>query len=87
MEQLEAQERIRPLLSPEATPGALEALLDELDAAELVHAFYLLDPDEQRALLSRVTAEFAADLVGDLPDAHVADLIEEMPAREAAPIV
>ncbi len=87
MEQLEAQERIRPLLSRDATPGALEALLDELDAAELVHAFYLLDPDEQRALLSRVTAEFAADLVGDLPDAHVADLIEEMPAREAAPIV
>ncbi len=65
----------------------VQVLLDELDPAELLHAVFALEPDDQRALLSILSPEKAASLVEDLPDTHVADLIEEMPARNAAPIV
>ncbi len=82
-----ARDQIRSLLETERPPAALERQLDRLDSAELLHAVFQLTPDEQRQLLSAVSAERAAHLAEELPGAHAADLIEEMPALEAAPIV
>jgi magnesium transporter len=82
-----AKDKIRSLLGREKPGSELEHLLDEFDSAELLHAIYLLTTDEQRQLLSGISAERAADIAEGLPGSHVADLIEELPAREAAPIV
>ncbi len=81
------RDQIRSLLQTENPSAELETILDEHESSELVHAVYLLTPEEQRKLLSAVSAESAADLVENLPGAHAADIIEEMAARDAAPIV
>jgi len=65
----------------------LEQCLGELSGSESIHAILNLTPDEQRALLSGISAETAAELVEDMPEGHAADLIEEMPVEVAAPIV
>lgn len=82
-----AKDRVRQLLESEQTPSAIEQWLDEIDSAELLHAIFQLTPEEQRNLLSIVSAERAAHIVGDFPDSHSANLIEEMPVQEAAPIM
>ncbi len=79
--------QIRELLGEDRQPGELEAFLDELPTAEVLHAIFLLSPDDQRRLLNSLAPERAAELVEDLPDSHTADLIEEMPAENAASIV
>ncbi len=79
--------QIRELLGEDRQPGELEAFLDELPTAEVLHAMFLLSPDDQRRLLNSLAPERAAELVEDLPDSHTADLIEEMPAENAASIV
>ena len=61
--------------------------IDALDSADLLHAVFMLSPDDQRALLTALTPHRAASLVEELPDTHAADLIEEMPAQDAAGIV
>ncbi|NNC78461.1 MAG: magnesium transporter [Woeseiaceae bacterium] len=65
----------------------VEALIDEIDTGDLLHAVFLLKPEQQRSLLSVLSPERAAELMEELPDGHAADLIEDMPAIEAAPIV
>lgn len=65
----------------------IEALMDEIDTSDLMHAVYRLKPDEQRALLAALSPERAAVLMEELPDGHAADLIEDMSATDAAPIV
>lgn len=79
--------RIDELLGAGGTAQTIEHYLDSLDPAELLHAVFSLNADNQRDLLSRLDPEKAASLIEDLPDTHVADLIEEMPVRDAAPIV
>ncbi len=79
--------QISELLGEDRQPGELEAFLDELPTAEVLHAIFLLSPDDQRRLLNSLAPERAAELVEDLPDSHTADLIEEMPAENAASIV
>lgn len=68
-------------------PGEIEAILDGLESAELLHAVFSLDSDDQRALLSLLSPQRATSLMEELPDTHVADLIEDMPPHEAADIV
>jgi magnesium transporter len=66
---------------------SVEEYLGGLTSAESIHAVFNLTPDEQRSLLSIISAERAADLIEDMPEGHAADLIEDMPASLAAPIV
>jgi magnesium transporter len=84
---MDSWDRIRLLLTESAAPDAVEAYLDTLEPAELVRAIFRLSPDEQRGLLTAVSADRAADLIEELPDAHAAELIDDLPARKAAAIV
>jgi len=84
---ISVRDQIRSLLESERPPAALDRQLEKLDSAELLHAVFLLTEDEQRRLLSAVSAEKAAHLVEEFPSSHGADLIEDMPAQDAAPIV
>ena len=86
-EEREVWSQIRTLIHADTPPADIEMLLDTLDAGELLHAVFHLTADEQRSLLSIISAERAANIVEDLPGGHAADLIEEMRAEEAAPIV
>ena len=79
--------QLRTLLDEQAPTPTLESYLDTLHTSELIHALFRLNPDQQRALLAKISAERAADIVEDLPGGHAADLIEQMPADEAAPII
>jgi magnesium transporter len=83
----DSRDSIRALLRSENPLEALESLLDSLDGNELLNAVFRLSPDEQRALLSIISAERAASLIEDFPGTHAASLIEEMPVSESAPIV
>ena len=78
---------IRELLARGTTAEDLGREIDNLQSADLLHAVFMLSPDDQRALLSALTPHRAASLVEELPDAHAADLIEDMSAQDAAEIV
>jgi magnesium transporter len=80
-------DQIHAMLGRGEPANQIESLLDDLEPAEMLHAVFALEPDDQRALLSVLDPARAASLVEDLPDTHVADLIEDMPAVDAAPIV
>ncbi len=66
---------------------ALEALLDDLPASEAVRALLMLDPEEQRNLLTTLNPSDAADLIDEVPDQQAADLMEQLPAADAASIL
>lgn len=83
----DTRDLIRSSLKEESVPGQLDQLLDTLDSADLLHAVFLLSPDEQRRLLTEVSADRAANIIEDLPDSHVAELLEEMPAQDSATIL
>lgn len=76
---------IRTLLATD-NRATLEDYLANLSSAESIHAVFNLTADEQRSLLSLISAERAADIVEDMPGGHAADLIEDMPVSLAAPI-
>ena len=78
---------VSELLGQTCTSDELEAFLDGLGPAELLHTVFSLKADEQRALLSALSPNRAAELVEDFPDGHTADLIEDMAVSDAAPIV
>jgi magnesium transporter len=86
-EQNVAWDRISTLLRNGDSRAELEALLDSLNPNDLLYAVFHLTADDQRALLSIISAERAADLIEEMPDSHAADLIEDMPADKVAPIV
>lgn len=75
------------LLQKSDDASEIEAALDAIDPAELIHTVFTLDPEDQRKLLSLVSPQRAAELMEELPDTHAADLIEEMSAKDAVPIV
>jgi magnesium transporter len=79
--------KIHALLESKRPVSEVEAVLDRLDPAELLHTFFSLAPADQRALLAIVKPDRAASLVEDLPATHVADLIEKMSVQDAAIIV
>jgi len=79
--------RIAELMRHDASREEVEALLDSMESDELLHAVYLLTPDDQRALLAILPPERSAAILEVVSDAHAADLIEDMSARDAAPIV
>ncbi len=81
------EKQIRKLLASGLESEELGREIDELNSADLLHAVFMLSPDDQRALLSALTPNRAASIVEELPDAHAADLIEEMPAQDVAEIV
>ncbi len=81
------EKKIREMLASGLGAEELGREIDGLDSADLLHAVYMLSPDDQRALLSALTPPRAASLVEELPDAHAADLIEDMSAHDAAGIV
>jgi len=82
-----AREKIRTLLQTESSPYTLEKQLDEFSSAELLHAVFQLNSDEQRKLLTTISAVRAAHLVEGLPGVHAAGIIEELPARDSALII
>ena len=84
---ISTRDQIRSLLESDRPPAALDRQLEKFDSAELLHAVFQLTEEEQRKLLSAVSAEKAAHLVEEFPSSHGADLIEDMPAQDAAPIV
>ena len=84
---LTAREQILDLIASGLPASSLEEQLHRFDSADLVHAVFQLTPDEQRRLLSTISAEKAAQLVDEFPSAHGASLIEEMPAEEVALIL
>jgi len=79
-------EEIRKLLATNDR-AALEDYLARLSSSESIHAVFNLAADEQRSLLSIISAGRAADLIEDMPGGHAADLIEDMPVSLSAPIV
>jgi magnesium transporter len=79
--------QIRMMLETEGSSLALEKKLEEIDSAELLHAVFQMSEDEQRQLLSAISAERAAHLVEEFPSSHGADLIEDMSPQDAAPIL
>lgn len=82
-----AWDRIKDLLRNDDSRAELESVLDSLNPGDLLYAVFHLTADEQRALLSIISAERAADLIEEMPGSHAADLIEDMPANKVAPIV
>lgn len=80
-------DEIHALLESGRPPEEVEAILDALDPADMLHAVFTLAPTDQRALLSMLSPERAAALVEDIPDAHAADLMEEMSVADATAIV
>ncbi len=86
IEKTNVRDDIRDLLES-GNRMTIEEYLDQLSSADSIHAVFNLTADEQRSLLSMISAEKAADLVDDMPGGHVADLIENMPVSLAAPIV
>ena len=80
-------DQIRILLTDNAAPDVVEAFIDTLEPNELVGAVFRLTSDDQRQLLGAVSPDKAAELTEYLPDAHAADLIDDMPANEAAAII
>lgn len=80
-------QEISDLLQARVPVQQIEAALQKLDPAELLHTVFSLSPDDQRALLSILPASLSTSLIEDLPDAHVADLIEDMAPEAAADIV
>ncbi len=86
-QQRDIRNEVSEMLQKGVAPAEIEAILDGLDSAVLLHTMFALDPDSQRALLAALTPHRAASLVEDLPDSHAADLIEEMSVAESAPIV
>jgi len=79
--------QMRSLLRVGDSEKDIESLLDSMRPADLLHAVFHLTADEQRKLLSIVSAERAAELIEEMPGSHAADLIEDMPATQVAPIV
>jgi len=75
------------MLEQGATSAEIEALLDGMEPAEMLHTMYGLGEDSQRALLAAITPHRAASLVEELPDTHAASLIEDMAVAESVPIV
>ncbi|NNJ64118.1 MAG: magnesium transporter [Xanthomonadales bacterium] len=84
---LDTREQIRSLLQTDRPHEALDRQLARFDSADLLHAVFQLSPEEQRKLLTAVSAERAAQFVEEFPSSHGADLIEEMAASQAAPIL
>ncbi|MDH4125728.1 MAG: magnesium transporter [Gammaproteobacteria bacterium] len=84
---LKPWQEISDLLHTRVPVQQIEAVLQELNPAELLHTVFSLSPDDQRALLSILPTSLSTSLIEDLPDAHVADLIEDMPPEAAADIV
>lgn len=78
---------IQELLQQDDPSQAIETYLAQFDIAELIHAVYRLDPDEQRRLLAIVSPETAAGLIEEVPDSFAAELFEDMSPQDAAPIV
>lgn len=78
---------IASMLKDDDQRPEIEALIDEIDTHDLLHAVYLLKPEEQRSLLSALPPERAAELMEELPDGHAANLIEDMSVIDAAEIV
>ena len=78
---------IREMLQQDEPSPAIEAYLNRFDIAELIHAVYRLDPDEQRHLLAIVSPETAAGLIEEVPDSFAAELFEDMNPQDTAPIV
>ena len=66
------------MLAESGSASDLEAFLDELGPAATLHTVFSLNIEDQRALLSALTPHRAASLVDELPDGHVADLIEDV---------
>ena len=79
--------QMRSLLRVGDSEKDIESLLDSMRPADLLHAVFHLTADEQRKLLSIVSAERAAELIEEMPGSHAADLIEDMPVTQVAPIV
>jgi magnesium transporter len=82
-----AWDRIKNLLRNDDSRAELESVLDALNPGDLLYAVFHLTADEQRSLLSIISAERAAELIEEMPGSHAADLIEDMPANKVAPIV
>ena len=78
--------RFRALLEA-GSVDELEAFVANQDSYDVLHEFFILEPDEQRRLLRQVSPERAAVLLEIIPDSHVADLLEELEAGDAAPIL
>ncbi len=52
---IDARDQLRSALESGLPTGELDTLLDSIDSAELLHAMFRLDPDEQRQLLSSIS--------------------------------
>ncbi len=83
----EVRNEVGELLQAGASSSEIEALLDRVEPAVLLHTMFGLDENTQRALLAALTPHRAASLVEELPDSHAATLIEDMAVTESAPIV
>lgn len=82
-----ARDQLQQLLEAEHTGNALEEKLEGIAPADLLHAVFQLSQEDQRSLLSAMSAGRAAHLVEEFPSSLGANLMEEMPAEEAAPIL
>ena len=82
----EPSETLRSLLVDE-NRGSIRDFLTWLEPTAAVRALFRLSREEQERLVGLLSADQAADLFEDLPDAHAADLIERLDTEQAADIV
>jgi magnesium transporter len=82
----EPSETLSTLLADENRSGVRD-FLTWLEPTAAVRALFRLDREEQEKLVGLLSADQAADLLEDLPDAHAADLIERIDTGKAADIV
>ncbi|HXV35855.1 MAG TPA: magnesium transporter [Myxococcota bacterium] len=65
----------------------LDALLDQLDEPERVHALARLDAEERGIVLNALTRTRAAELLEQIPDSHAAEAVKELEPGAAAEIL
>ncbi len=68
-------------------PAGLTKYVESLSANEVVYLMSNLSRKDQHKLLTVINLEEAADVIEELPDAHAADILEDMEAEKAAAII
>jgi magnesium transporter len=82
----QAWEHLRELAAADDREG-LDAAVRAMEPSEAIRAILRLDPADQDAVLTTLSAPEAADLIEDAPDEQAADLIEHLTPTDAATIV
>ena len=65
----------------------LEALVEQLNEQDRIHALAHLNAEERGTVLAALTPEHAAELLEQIPDSHAAEAVHELEPEDAAEIL